>query len=273
VDLDVPDLGWAGHLLLLPRSEEERRSRLSQWVRRGLEQDEKFVYTEAETELPERTVLRVLRDHGIDVEAAVAEGRLTGVPMAAFYAEGGTSHILDQALAEGYVALRMSAEARTALGAMPQAAYVEFERALVSLAQTRPVSALCQYDAPTTVGAWLTEVAWLHRHGVRETRLHGSQVDDRLTLAGEVDLANEQILAATLLAATSSTSADVFRVDLRAVMSLSAGGWRAIVEATRSYRNEGRLLLLVSPRPRVDRVIRLLGADRVPGLKVLEGPT
>ena len=40
-------LDWDGHLLLLHHTEQERSSKLAAWVRRGLENDEKVVYTEA----------------------------------------------------------------------------------------------------------------------------------------------------------------------------------------------------------------------------------
>jgi hypothetical protein len=43
-----PRLDWDGHLLLLHHSEQERSAKLAAWVRRGLENDEKVIYTEVD---------------------------------------------------------------------------------------------------------------------------------------------------------------------------------------------------------------------------------
>src|SRR2546423_11110547 len=93
--------GWDGHLLLLHASEEVRRAGLAAWVRRGLDRDEQVVYAEAAGEPAERSVLSVLRDHGIDGAAATAAGHLLGLPLAEFYPPGGPVEVVERALAEG----------------------------------------------------------------------------------------------------------------------------------------------------------------------------
>src|ERR1700685_2332725 len=91
-------LGWDGHILLLYGSEAERLSALAAWARRGLENDEKVIYTEARETPPERSVVRLLQDNGIDVASATAEGRLVARPVAEFFPPGGQAGMLEQAL-------------------------------------------------------------------------------------------------------------------------------------------------------------------------------
>src|ERR1700677_5415896 len=74
-----PGLEWDGHLLLLDHSERERSSKLAAWVRRGLENDEKVVYTEARGGALETRLLARLRGNRADAVAAAPDGRLSQV--------------------------------------------------------------------------------------------------------------------------------------------------------------------------------------------------
>ena len=68
-------LGWDGHILLLYGAESERLSALAAWARRGLENDEKVIYTEARETPPERTLVRLLQDDGGDAATARRQRR------------------------------------------------------------------------------------------------------------------------------------------------------------------------------------------------------
>jgi MEDS: MEthanogen/methylotroph, DcmR Sensory domain len=163
----VAGLGWAGHLLLLHGSELEWRSRLAMWVRRGLERDEKVIFAQAETVAPHRSVLAVLAQQGIDVQAATARGQLLVLPLAAVYRSGpgGQVERIDRALAEGYRGVRLSGEASAALTIVPEHAYASLERSMDQLCRTYPVSTLCQYDRTTTAGAQLDQATATHGGG------------------------------------------------------------------------------------------------------------
>jgi anti-anti-sigma factor len=124
------------------------------------------------------------------------------------------------------------------------------------------VSALCQYDRRVATGATLDEVAGCHADGVRETQFETADRDHGLAIAGEIDFTNDEVLAATLRAATSSASG-VFRVDLRQVTFLSAGGLRALAQGTQAFRDQGGDIVLVCPQPRVDRSLKLLAVDQL----------
>jgi hypothetical protein len=78
-----------------------------------LDRGEKVVYT-AGAAAEQGAVLGRLRDQGIDVDAAMAEGRFELLPLAAFYPSQGQDVVVDRALGEGFPAVRMSAEAGAA---------------------------------------------------------------------------------------------------------------------------------------------------------------
>lgn len=259
-----------GHLLLLHRSETERRARLASWVRRGLDSDEKVICTHAAVDAAPRAVLALLRQEGIDVATATAERRLQVVPLTNLYPADAQLRVVEEALDEGFRAVRMSAEANSALATMPPDAYAGLERTMDQICRNRPVSALCQYDRATTTGPRLHEAAERHPTGVQEQQLQSMVVDQGLALAGEIDFTNDEVLTATLRAATGSASG-VFRLDLSAVTFLSAGGLRALAVGTEQFRDAGGDVEIISPQPRVERALRLLSVDALAHVTVLGG--
>lgn len=253
---------WDGHLALLHSTESERRSRLVTWVRRGLTRDELVIY--AQVEPPQRSALTVLAACGIDVEAATAEGRLLMLPLPQFY-QHGQEEVVRRALAEGHAAVRLTAEASAA----PEGAHADIERTIEQLCRHYPVSALCQYDKTTTTGSRLGEVAAHHIGGIWERQLQTSEAEGRLILSGAVDVDNDQILAAVLSAATSPASG-VLPIDFSRVEFLSVSACRALAESTEKFRARGGQLLLIAPQPAVERIIRLIGLDRLMLIKTVE---
>src|SRR5687768_1818426 len=163
----VAGLGWDGHLLLLHGSELERRSRVAMWVRRGLERDEQVIFAQAETVAPDRSVLAVLAQQGIDVQPATARGQVLVLPLAAVYRSGpdGQMERIERALAEGYRGVRLSGEASAALTVVPEHVYASLERSMEQLCRTHPVSTLCQYDRTPTAGARLDQATASHIGG------------------------------------------------------------------------------------------------------------
>jgi anti-anti-sigma factor len=252
-DRELRPWNWDGHLLLLHRSESERQSRLATWVRHGLDRGEKVIYTEAP---PSRSVLAVLSGQGIDVRAATAAGHLEVLPTDEFC----EADVVGQALADGFPAVRVSTEAGDALAG--PGGFTTIEQVIERLCRVERVSALCQYDGRTVTGAALDDVAGRHAGGVRETQFETAASDDGLAIAGEIDFTNDEVLAATLRAATSSASG-VFRVDLRHVTFVSAGGLRALANGTKAFREQGGDLVLVCPCPSVDRSLKLLAVDQL----------
>jgi anti-anti-sigma factor len=262
----IDPFSWDGHILLLHGSESERRSDLAAWVRRGLENDEKVIYAEASGIRPERSFMHILRNKGIDAEAAASEGRLTVLPLPESRPpEGpeGLAEMVDRALAEGYRGLRMSAEASAALTVIPEDAHSEVERSVDLLCRTHRLSALCQYDQARTVGDLLQDAASSHAWGsIRQRALHIAQHDDRLALVGEIDLSNQEVLACALRAAADRMPG-VLRLDLSQVDFLGAAGCHALHDGTIDFRAQGGRVQLIAPKPRIERVLRLAGVVRL----------
>jgi anti-anti-sigma factor len=257
---------WDGHLLLLHRSESERRSNLASWVSRGLEREEKVIYTEVPTEPSERSLLSVLAEHGVDGDAATRDGRLLVLPLAEFYPAVGEEGFVMGMLAEGFPALRVSAEANAALTIQSPEGYARVEESIDRLCRSHRYSALCQYDRESTTGDWLRRTVGIHVNGIREHQLRTTESPAGLTVAGEIDTDNSEVLAAAVLAATAS-AAGTFRLDLGRVSFMDVAGCRALVAGTEPFRDAGGDAVLI-PSPSVARVARLLDVDTLPGFRI-----
>ena len=268
-----PRLDWDGHLLLLHHSEQERSSKLAAWVRRGLENDEKVVYSEVDGRSEVGSLLAVLRENGVDAVAATAEGRLSIIPIPEFYPAGGQLPVIERALAEGYRGLRIAAEASTALTFLNWPAYMAIEREIDEIARTHPLSAMCQYEQASTVDDHLSDVVSSHPTGIREWLLSTGDGDGELILAGEIDVSNEELLACALRAATSrapaSAAPETFRLNLGRVDFLSAGACRAIAEGTRQFRDGSGTVLVVGFQPPAASVLRLSGLAGLDGIELI----
>ncbi len=260
-------LGWDGHLLLLHRSEQERRSSLEAWVRRGLERGEKVIYTEVPATPAERSLPAVLAQRGLEVATATAEGRLVVLPPEDFYPPGGQAEVVKRALADGFPGVRLSADSAAALSVLTAAGYADAERSLSDLCRSLPVSALCQYDETATSGGGLRPLVSVHLGGVRTARLATGTAYGAVAVAGEIDISNEDLLSAVLDTATA-TAAGTLHVDLSGVTFLGAAGCRALLQGTDAFRRGGGRLVLDAARQSVDHLLRIVGIDRAPGVEL-----
>jgi anti-anti-sigma factor len=256
-------LGWDGHILLLYSAESERLSALAAWARRGLENDEKVIYTEARETPPERTLVRLLQNDGIDAATAAAKGCLVVQSPAEFFPPDGQAGMLERALAEGYRGLRLSAQASSTVAVMPQAAHSDVERAFDRLCRTQPVSALCQYEQSGMPRDRLADVAASHLSGgIRQRALTIAQHVGYLVLAGEIDVSNHDILTCALRAAAGQAS-QTLRLNVSQVEFLGAAGCRALDDGTFRFRRLGGRVLLIEPKPWVERILRVARVDRL----------
>jgi hypothetical protein len=132
------------------------------------------------------------------------------------------------------------------------------------LCRTRPVSALCQYARPTTIGPALRAAVASHPRGVRELTFGSSENGSGLILYGEVDVDNANVLAAVLTAALDAAmSGNRTRCGWtwpRWASSMSPDAERSRTRAGASGR-PGRRLLLVDPPRGVERVVTIEPTD------------
>lgn len=265
--------GWDGHVLLLYASEDERRAGLAAWVQRGLDRGEQVLCTQTGADPPGCSVLAVLAAQGVDVEAASADGHFVLLSLHDFYAPvGGHGGLVDRALSAGFSGARLSAEAAAALSLMDQVTYAGLEHAMDAMTRTRPVSAMCQYDRAGTTGERLDHVVAMHPVGLRERQLSSSSDSGCVALTGEVDHDNDEVLAALLRVGTRACADGTLRVDLSGITFMDVAACRALTTGTQRFRAAGGELLLLGPRPGVQRLLALLGVDRLDGVQVVGGP-
>ena len=258
---------WHGHLLLIHHTEQERRAGVATWVRCGLELGEKILYIEPPDEPAERSLVNVLAEQQVVVDGAAARGQLQILRAHEdIYSADGLTDAVDHALAQGYRGVRLSAEAPTAREVLSGTAHQDLEWATNLLCRTRPVSVLCQYSAEMAREA-LPEVSAMHGDGVRETLLHTAPRPGGIAIRGEVDVSNHDVLRCVVQAATLG-AADSFVVDLSQLEFLDVSGVRALLEATKSYRQSGGRVRLRRPQHPVNRVLDLCRVDQAGGLRV-----
>jgi anti-sigma B factor antagonist len=112
-----------------------------------------------------------------------------------------------------------------------------------------------------------SRVAVDHRQPVAQLVVFSARLAgrERVTLAGEIDLATAGRLRETLMAAISrSHASETMVVDLAEVTFLDARGIGVLVESHLAARRSGVNLTLHNPRGIVRRVLEAAGA--VPGL-------
>src|SRR3954470_23605223 len=118
---EAPGAERGEHVLQLHRTEDEQLAGLTDWVRRGLDLGEKVICTEMPRR-PADSLSVVLEAGGVDVAAAVREGRLSVAPVGVVYAAEGHAAVVDRALAEGFAGVWMAGTEPAALTVLSRAA-------------------------------------------------------------------------------------------------------------------------------------------------------
>jgi anti-anti-sigma factor len=260
---------WDGHLLLLHESAAERLAGVAAWVQRGLDLGEKVLCAEGPDER-EASLVATLEAHGVDAATALGEGRLTLVPLADLYPAGGQRQVVDRALAEGFPAVRMSADALSASTVLAPGDHLVLERQMDELVRCLPVSALCRYARRATVESVLRDAVGVHVPGIREAYFSTGADDLGLVLRGEVDATNAEVLEAAVTALTDVPPCALC-LDLADLVFVDVAGCRALARGTRDFRAGGGEILLVAPPPAVERTLRLLGVSELRGFQLIGG--
>jgi anti-anti-sigma factor len=251
---------WGGHVLLLYVNEHHRLTTMAGWVRSGLDRGDKVLYAEVPGDL---AVLRALEERGLDVADAAARGQLSGLPLGEFYPEAGQALLVDSALEEGYPAVRFSAHAHLARAHLSGERYLEVERGIEELCATRPVSALCQYDAGRTRLEELVHAMGSHPRLVDHDELRLHQHPGRVVLEGEASLVSSEMLEVALERACAVSRTGSMSVDLSGLDFIDVAACRALMLGSAAFRESGGYLHLERARPAVRRTLRLLGVERL----------
>ena len=159
------------HVVFLYEMEEEHRALLIPFLREGLARGEKVIYlTDAH---PEETLLDYLREGGVNPEPYLTRGQLVFLTAQEVYLEGGPfdpertiarlEALAQEALAEGYTALRVTGEMTWALQGLPGSERLrEYEARLEAFFRKGTCIGVCQYDRRRFDAATLLEMVRLH---------------------------------------------------------------------------------------------------------------
>jgi DNA-binding CsgD family transcriptional regulator len=167
----IAELTRGDHACCLYETEEEHRSVLTSFLRQGLERNEKVLYI-VDTHTAE-AVLDYLRDDGLDVEPYLARGQLSILGRDETYMRGGLFDPdemmallraeTEQALVEGYQALRITGEMSWALLGLPGSErLIEYETRVNEVFRGGSCLAICQYDRRAFSPALLLDVLCTH---------------------------------------------------------------------------------------------------------------
>ncbi|MGK5738057.1 MEDS domain-containing protein [Micromonospora sp. URMC 103] len=173
----------------------------------------------------------------------------------------------EAALAAGFHGLRVVAEATPLVRTPAQLdAFTRYEHLVDRYMRARPFTAMCAYDRRELGGRATAELACLHPEtNATETpfQLYAcGPADDRFGLAGELDLAGDELFAITL------ERVDLRPADGRLVVDASRLRFvdhRALLRLREYGRRRGAAVVVRSPHAAVSRLVGLLD---VPGLTV-----
>jgi anti-anti-sigma regulatory factor len=257
---------------------DDRRRIAAAFVSEGLTCGHKVVYLCDRD--PEEFVAELAAEDD-RVEAAIDRGQLDVRAALGVYAPNGRFDVermlltareeRDRALAEGYSALRLTAEMSWADRTVPGFERVaEYERRLAEVMDRADLVALCQYDAGSRLGpAALSDVAAAHTVDLspelaalsQTGSLWGARIEDgrALRLAGDLDYDVADALAAVLDAHFHGP----LRLDLADLDFVDVAGMRAL------RGHKGQQLTISGASQPVRRLLELLGWDTDPGVHIL----
>jgi anti-anti-sigma factor len=253
--------------------EQQRRTGVTAWVRRGLETDAKIVYVESPDEQASRSLIRVLLDEHIDVTSAVSRRQLEIVDPDVGLGPAWQAQLVDDGLAAGYSSVRLGGAADTSCTVMSPSDHADAERAADELCLARPAAILCQY-ATSLPASMLQRACSMHTAGIRGTTLQIFPIHDGVALAGEIDLSDLHTLRSALGAfcARTTEAHPKFVIDLAELNFLDVAGARVLVSDTSPIRDQGVVVQVRGAGPMIHRLLRQLGVDRIDGF-VLEDPS
>jgi anti-anti-sigma factor len=198
---------------------------------------------------------------GIDASGAAEDGRLEVVEPDRFYTTVGYTSLIDQAHRAGYRGVRTFGGPDVAAAAVSVAEFEEFERVADRMWAALGVTAFCRYDPRVADRDGLADIVVKHPSGWGDTMVHAYRVDaGELCLEGEVDPANDAVLAAILSVAAAKADR-LLVVDCSAVRFMSVSAWRAAVNVTAQLRERGGHVVLSGVSPLDRHVLEATGFD------------
>ncbi|WP_370019034.1 MEDS domain-containing protein [Planotetraspora sp. GP83] len=249
---------------------------LAPFLSEGLAGSDKVLYF---TDITHPAIVTgLLRAWGVGPDAYIADGRLDVRQMETSDPDLLVNHLAEaarQARAQGYRALRVTGEMSWAVreGTARLAAY---ETKVQSLFDTGLAMGICQYDRRLFQPVVLAELQRIHQGRDMDLEFDGALMRIRRTVdppgirvEGEVDANTLGELNKALSSAVLREPGDV-HVHLGEVSFIDLSGLRALVD-TAGAIGDGRSLVLDPVPEHVLQLIKLIGWDGTPGLRLHGG--
>ena len=280
--LTVDDLEPGDHTCLTFSDADERIDIVAAFVRDGLGRGDKVVCL-TDT-LPPDDLSAELSERGLPVASTTRSGQLELLPSVSAYIAGGTFDPeqvisglrirIDRALAAGYPGLRISADMVWALRPVSGLErLLTFEVQFGELLATRRALAVCQYDREGFDAVSLAGAASVHSRGIAAVTYHSDAVlricrqhiPPGVRIAGELDYRAVDALTRALGEAVRLDRAVFLNLSQLRFIDVAAAG---VMLQTALGLTGGRLMTVVC-RSAVGKVLRALGGDGLPSLKLV----
>ncbi|MEV2197453.1 MEDS domain-containing protein [Streptomyces phaeochromogenes] len=281
----VGEMRAGDHLLLGYEADEERETVVAAFLLDGLASGHRGLVL-GPADLPADLALTFLESRGCAVDDELAAGRLTVDPHLA--APDGLWDLDEvirretrRAVGDGYLGLRVSMEIMRGQAGKGLKTLHDSELLLEPVFASLPVLGICQYDRRVFDEGELAPLDGLHHGRVAADLVWHDELlsitrtfaPPGLALAGEVDDTNVTALARALHAETARARARPVngmrtRIDLRDLRFIDVGALRLLVFAGGALSASGGTLVLHGVAPHIQRLMRVTGWDRVPGLVV-----
>ncbi|MEU9895960.1 MEDS domain-containing protein [Streptomyces phaeochromogenes] len=284
----VGEMRAGDHLLLGYEADEERETVVAAFLLDGLASGHRGLVL-GPADLPADLALTFLESRGCAVDDELAAGRLTvdphlATPDGLWDLDEVIRRETRRAVGDGYLGLRVSMEIMRGQAGKGLKTLHDSELLLEPVFASLPVLGICQYDRRVFDVGELAPLDGLHHGRVAADLVWHDELlsitrtfaPPGLALAGEVDDTNVTALARALHAETARARARPVngvrtRIDLRDLRFIDVGALRLLVFAGGALSASGGTLVLHGVAPHIQRLMRVTGWDRVPGLLVEQG--
>jgi anti-anti-sigma factor len=275
------------HLLLGYDTDEERETVLAAFLLDGLASGQRgLVLTPVDA--PAGLALSFLEAHGCPLDEEIASGRLAvdphlATPEGLWDLDEVIRREARRAVADGFLGLRVSMEVLCGRADNRLKTLHDSELLLDPVFASLPVLGVCQYDRRVFDQDELVPLEGLHHGRVAADLVWHDELlsitrtfaPPGLALSGEIDDTNVTAVARALHAETSRARSRASgvrtRLDLRDLRFIDVGALRLLVFSALGLYAAGGTLVLHGVAPHIQRVMRVTGWDRVPGLRIEQG--
>jgi anti-anti-sigma factor len=165
--------------------------------------------------------------------------------------------LIDRALREGYAGVGITCDGAALRVIVPEpVAMLTHEHDLTELAGATNTTVLCRYDLRTEAPDALAALVQAHPSGLEDLHWAAARQQDRLVVAGEIDISNVDRFAAVLSAAVA---AGIRTVDAQDLRFCAAAGLGALAHATQPIRDRGEKITLHRVSALIRRVLDISG--------------